>query len=246
MSVIYLKYGDIIRLMIKFEPKEYIKYSTIDKYTIQGFIYSILKEDNFFNGLHNAIGFKFFNFSNIFPISDFEKNSLKKLIISSPNVDLIKCIYNHLNDKDSFRLKNHKMEILKVTILKDNICSKFITSTPIVLFEDNKINKYYSFKQNPDFNFFFDRLKDNALKKYNAFYDGDFILDSDLFTNFEFGREVSIRVKKNDNQFIIIGSLWKNLEFDLNDYNKKFYNFLFDNGLGEKNSLGFGFINCRR
>lgn len=231
--------------MIKFEPKEYIKYSSIDKYTIQGFIYSILKDNYLFNGLHDVIGFKFFNFSNIFPISDFEKNSLKKLIISSPNDDLIRCIYNQLKDKSSFRLKNHKMELLKVIILKNKNCNNFISSTPIVLFEDNKKNIYYSFKQNPDFNFFFDRLKDNALKKYNAFYDDEFILDSDLFTNFEFGREVSIRLKKNGSQFIIIGSLWKNLEFDLNVQNKKFYNFLFENGLGEKNSLGFGFINCR-
>lgn len=232
--------------MVKFEPKEYIKYSDIDKYTIQGFIYSILKEDYSFNTLHDTTGFKFFNFSNIFPISDFEKNSLKKLIISSPNDNLIKSIYNKLINKSSFRLKNHKMEILKVMILKNKKCNNFISATPIVLFEDNKNNKYYSFKQNPDFNFFFDRLKDNALKKYNAFYNDDFNLDSDLFTNFEFAREVSIRLKKDGNQFIIIGSLWKNLEFNLTFQNEKFYNFLFENGLGEKNSLGFGFLNCKR
>lgn len=232
--------------MVKFEPKEYIKYSDIDKYTIQGFIYSILKEDYSFNTLHDTTGFKFFNFSNIFPISDFEKNSLKKLIISSPNDNLIKSIYNKLINKSSFRLKNHKMEILKVMILKNKKCNNFISATPIVLFEDNRNNKYYSFKQNPDFNFFFDRLKDNALKKYNAFYDDDFNLDSDLFTNFEFAREVSIRLKKDGNQFIIIGSLWKNLEFNLTFQNEKFYNFLFENGLGEKNSLGFGFLNCKR
>ena len=223
--------------MIKFEPKEFIKYYEIDKYTIQGFIYSILKENSSFNSLHNTVGFKFFNFSNIFPVSDFEKNSLKKLIISSPNKDLIKFIYVTLKNKSYFKLKNYTMEILKVSILRDTVCSKFISATPIVLFEDNINNRYYSFKQNPNFNFFFDRLKDNAIKKYNAFYNKNFNLDGDLFTKFEFAREVSIRIKKNDNQFIIIGSLWKNLEFNLTDENKDFYKFLFENGLGEKNSL---------
>ena len=29
--------------MIVFEPKEYVKYSDIDKYDVQGFIYSLLK-----------------------------------------------------------------------------------------------------------------------------------------------------------------------------------------------------------
>ena len=107
----------------------------------------------------------------------------------------------------------------------------------------NENNRYYSFKQNPNFDFFFNRLKDNAIKKYNAFYDDDFELESDLFSGFELVREVSVRVKKDGNSFIIIGSLWKNLEFELTNQNKDFYNFLFDNGLGEKNSLGFGFLN---
>ena len=138
------------------------------------------------------------------------------------------------------------MELLKVVILKNKICNKFISATPTVLYEDNINNKYFSFKQNNDFNFFFDRLKDNAVKKYNAFYDYDFSLDSELFSSFEFGREVSIRLNKSGNNFIIIGSLWKNLEFSINNSNKDFYNFLFDCGLGEKNSLGFGFLNCRR
>ena len=230
--------------MIKFESKEHVNYSDIDKYTIQGFIYSILKEDSSFSTLHDTLGFKFFNFSNIFPVSDFEKDSLKKIIISSPNKDLIKCLYNNLKSKNTFYLKNHKMELLKVVILKNKKCLKFISATPIVLFEDNINNKYFSFKQNADFDFFFERLKDNAIKKYNAFYGEDFYLESNLFTNFEFAREVSIRITKGKNQFIIIGSLWKNLEFELTKENKNFYKFIFENGLGEKNSLGFGFLNC--
>ncbi len=234
----------IIRLMIKFEPKDFIRYSEIDKYTIQGFIYSILKNDDVFSNLHDASGFKFFNFSNIFPVSDFEKNSLKKIIISSPNDDLIITLYNKLKSKNSFRLKNYEMEILKVSILNVKKCSNYILATPIVLFEDNTRNKYYSFKQNSDFNFFFNRLKDNAIKKYNAFTGENFSLDNELFSSFEFVKEVSIRVEKNNNKFIIIGSLWKNLEFDITSENEMFYKFIFDNGLGEKNSLGFGFLNC--
>lgn len=232
--------------MIKFEPKNYIKYSDIDKYALQGFIYSILKNDAVFSDYHDNTGFKFFNFSNIFPVSDFEKNSLKMLIISSPNDNLIKSLFKQLKNKTYFRLKDYRMELLKIELLGTKKCSKFISATPIVLFEDNKNNKYYSFKQSSDFNFFFERLKDNAIKKYNAFYDCDFNLESNLFTNFEFGREVSIRLTKNNNKFIVIGSLWKNLEFSLTSQNKDFYNFLFENGLGEKNSLGFGFLNCRK
>ena len=164
--------------MIKFEPKNNIPYYEIDKYTIQGFIYSLLRENSQFSNLHDTVGFKFFNFSNIFPVSDFEKNSLKKLIISSPNNELIKLLFNQLKNINSFKLKNYTMELLKVNILKKYKCSKFISATPIVLFKDNKNNKYFSFKQYNDVDFFFSRLKDNAVKKYNAFYDTDFKLVS--------------------------------------------------------------------
>ncbi len=234
-----------MRLLITFEPIDKASYYDINKYDIQGFIYNLLRESDDFSEFHDIQGFKFFSFSNIFPVSDFERNSLKKLIISSPNNEFLYALQNVLGEKTDFRLNKYKMELLKSKLLKDNFKPNFISATPIVLYEDNQSNKYYSFKQSPDFNFFFNRIKDNALKKYNAFYGDEFELTGDLFTNFEFVREVSVRVKKNDNWFIIIGSLWKNLKFELNKDNKKFYKFLFNNGIGEKNSLGFGFLNSR-
>ena len=148
--------------------------------------------------------------------------------------------------KYNYQLRRKTGNFISEAILKNYSGSSFISATPIVLFESNKDNKYFSFKQSSNFNFFFERLKDNAIKKYNAFYNDDFYLESNLFTNFEFSREVSIRINKEDKQFIIIGSLWKNLEFNLTNKNKKFYRFIFENGLGEKNSLGFGFLNCRK
>jgi CRISPR-associated endoribonuclease Cas6 len=66
--------------------------------------------------------------------------------------------------------------------------------------------------------------------------------DGNLFDSFQFDREVAVRVKKTNKMFLVIGSLWKNLEkFNMDD--KNFYNFIMDCGLGEKNSLGFGMIN---
>ena len=138
------------------------------------------------------------------------------------------------------------MSIEDIKVINPKNYDKFISSTPVVLFEDNTKNQYYSFNNNPDFNFFFERLKDNAVKKYNAFTGLDFTLENDLFESFEFGREVSVRVTKDGNTFIVIGSLWKNLEANVNKENRNFYRFLLDVGLGEKNSLGFGMLNDRR
>ncbi|SFL74645.1 CRISPR-associated protein, Cas6 family [Methanobrevibacter olleyae] len=235
--------GDRIRLILEFKSLNDCKYSDINKYDIQGFIYSLLKYDLVFKNYHDVVGFKFFNFSNIFPVSNFKKGTIKKLIISSPNSKFIYAVRDSLNEKENLCLNKLDIVIQSIKIINPKESNKFISSTPIVLFEDNSKNQYYSFKQNPDFDFFFNRLKDNAIKKYNAYTEKDFYLEDNLFNSFEFKREVSVRVRKNNNTFVIIGSLWKSLEIDINKENKDFYKFLLDTGLGEKNSLGFGMIN---
>ena len=148
-----------------------------------------------------------------------------------------------LKNKENIHLSKLDIEVESLKIINPKKLGKFISSTPIVLFEDNSKNQYYSFKNNPDFDFFFNRLKDNAVKKYNAYTGNDFVLEDNLFNSFEFNREVSVRVRKNNNTFVIIGSLCRNLEAEINKENKVFYKFLLDTGLGEKNSLGFGMLN---
>ena len=235
-----------IRLVLNFKVIDVCEYYDITKYDIQGFIYQLLKNNEEFGNYHENRGFKFFNFSNIFPVSDFKKGEFKSLIISSPNYNLIRALYTQLDKFETFYLNKYQMSMEYINVIKPKHYDKFISSTPVVLFEDNTKNQYYSFRNNHDFNFFWNRLKDNAVKKYNVFTGLDFNLEDDLFDLFEFNREVAVRVRKNGNTFIVIGSLWKNLEVNLNSKNRNFYRFLLDVGLGEKNSLGFGMLNDRR
>ena len=108
-------------------------------------------------------------------------------------------------------------------------------------------NHCYSFKNDDiNYNWFFNRLKENALKKYNAFYvkllnsveSWVFRVDS-----FSFKREVAIPFERYNHKFLLIGSLWDNLTCNINKSNRKFYEFIYESGLGEKNSTGMGFIN---
>jgi CRISPR-associated endoribonuclease Cas6 len=65
-----------------------------------------------------------------------------------------------------------------------------------------------------------------------------------LFKNVRFNRSVAKRVKKDKNEFVIIGTHASfDLPFKQSKEQKDFYKFLFDTGLGEKNSFGFGFMN---
>jgi len=230
-----------MRLIIKFIPDGYSKYDSVNKHTIQGFIYSLLK-NTLYSNYHDSGGFKYFSFSNIFPVSDFKTNETKNLIITSPKTGFIRLLKESLKDMDNFYLGKQRMNLEQVKIFKPHLKRRFITSTPIVLYEESRKNRYYSLKNTNDFSFFLERLKDNALKKYNAYHDLNYFFDGNIFDRFEFDREVAVRVKKADKMFLIIGTLWKNLEkFNMDD--KKFYKFIMDCGLGEKNSLGFGMIN---
>jgi len=231
-----------MRIMITFQSLSNFEYSKVDKYTVQGFIYNMLKNTRF-SSYHDTKGFKFFNFSNIFPIKDFDKDNTKKLIVSSPNSKFIKTIYHSLKSRDEFYLGKYKMIIKNLKIFDSSLNNKFISSTPIVLYKDNQSNLYFSFEKEHDFDFFFNRLKDNSIKKYNAFYGEDFELENSLFDSFELFREVSVLLSKNNNKFVVIGSIWKYLEKNNIKENSKFYKFLLDCGLGEKNSLGFGMVN---
>ncbi len=230
-----------MRILLKFKAEDNIDYDYINKHTLQGLIYSLLNNTPFEN-YHNMKGFKYFSFSNIFPVSNLKKGESKNIIISSPKQGFINILSKELKNKNYFYLGKYKMKIEQIKVFQPKFNRRFITSTPIVLFENNVNNHYYSLKNSNDFSFFLERVKDNALKKYNSYFGENYNFEGNIFDRFEYNREVAVRVKKEDKMFIIIGTLWKNLE-KFNMDNKKFYNFIMDCGLGEKNSLGFGMVN---
>lgn len=228
-----------MRLILKFKNKK-INPNSISKFTVQGFIYSLLKNSRY-NFLHDMQGFKFFCFSNI-----FESNNVYNLIISSPSRELIKTLYHSLKTIDEFNLGIYKFHIKDCRIIKTpKRFNYFKSSTPIVLFHNQTMSNHcYSFK-NDDINYtwFFERLKDNALKKYNAYYDDEYYFEEPLFSSFSFKKEVAMNFERYNNKFLLIGSLWDNLTFEVTKENRKFYEFIYDAGLGEKNSTGMGFLN---
>ena len=228
-----------MRLIIKFKSLRYIRNPFVSNFEVQGFIYNLLKYTRY-EYLHEVQGFKFFCFSNV-----FYSHGLSHLIISSPIPQLIKTLYYKLKTMDQFKLGRHEYRLDSIKRINNYVPNKYFkNSTPIVLFHNQtRSNHCFSFKNDKiDYDWFFNRLKDNALKKYNAFYDDEYSFDDDLFTSFKFKKEVAVHSKKKGYEIIFIGSLWEELSVDLNKDNFQFYKFLFDTGLGEKNSAGFGMI----
>ena len=168
------------------------------------------------------------------------------MIISSPEDRLIKTIYYKLKTIDNLRLGDETYTLIDCKLIKTPKHFNFFkTSTPIILFHNQtRSNHCYSFKKDDiNFNWFFNRLKENALKKYNAFYDEEYCFDESLFTSFSFKREVAMNFERYGHRFLLIGSLWDKLCINESKDNRKFYRFIYDAGLGEKNSTGFGMLN---
>ena len=232
----------IMRLVVDLVPNQTLEYRALNQYWIHSFIWDVLK-DTKYSTLHDVKGFKFFSFSSIFPINkNIEEGKKYHLIISSPSHDLIKVLKSNFSELAFFG--NYSFKIVGKRLVKPKLKPVWQTSTPIVLYKDNKKNQYIKITKG-DVRLFSERLVDNALKKYKAFFLEDIEIEN-LFESYVFRKQVAVKLEKRGSEFIIIGSHWKfnvpKIAFS-DEQLKRFYLFLYDCGLGEKNSLGFGFVN---
>ncbi len=233
-----------MRLLIRLQTKTTMLYDNISKHDIQGFIYNMLRDTPFVS-VHDRKGFKFFTFSDLYPSSKIlRENSILNLLIASPEIEFIKTLHEKTNELNEVRLGPGQFKMLGTKMFKLKLSSRFITGSPIVLYKSNTDNVYFSFKRDGDLLFFLERLKDNAIKKYQAYYGEEAKIHGEIFDSLVFRKEVVLPVRMKDKSFIVIGSLFSELHKMINGWReRKFYSFLMDCGLGEKNSLGFGFIN---
>ncbi len=232
-----------MRVLLKLKPQRYAPFNKIGKHTIQGMLYANLIGTKY-EYLHEKKGFKFFTFSDIFPAKDFYPGKIYNLIVSSPDAGLIRTWYNRFEKERYIYLSDVPFKISQVRIFNVPLKRSMVTGSPIVLYEDSNKNIYFSFRRSNNISFFLSRLKDNALKKFNAYYDDEFQFDEEIFDRFSLKKEVAVKVTIEKDSFDIIGSVWYLLgKGYIESGHEKFYKFVMDCGLGEKNSLGFGMVN---
>ncbi|MGC8812420.1 MAG: CRISPR-associated endoribonuclease Cas6, partial [Candidatus Aenigmatarchaeota archaeon] len=75
-----------MRLLVELEASKSFEYDLKYFHKLQGFVYKLLRETPY-KSLHDKGGYKFFCFSNIFPIPidyKIKKGEEKRVLISSP------------------------------------------------------------------------------------------------------------------------------------------------------------------
>lgn len=261
-----------MRLLIKLRCTENCTYEMQYHYYLQGFIYNLLK-DSRYHYLHDKEGYKFFCFSNIFPVrNNLEKDNLYTLLISSPDQEFITYLFEVLKSFNS----SIKIGVMKFQIefidnrdlrISDNFRAGLIAGTPIIVRIPREKYKEYDITPAKDYPYIYwkqgypimlllSQLENNLKKKFVEFLklnsrhnhlencqSNQTSSSPYFFQKFKFRKQISTRINihTEDSEQIVIGTTW---EFEFNMHNNiELIQFALDCGLGERNSLGFGFMN---
>lgn len=208
-----------------------------------------------FENLHDQKGYKFYSFSNIF-LRKYAKNNQYNLIISSPSSKFIKEVSYQLQKIIDIQIPieiGRLFELEEFNILSTNKFSfplQVITGTPILIrIPLEKFGKFstdsapYSsifWRSSHPIQLFIEAIESNLKKKYKDFTKGSSI-NGRLIEVYKFRKQVSTKVDIDGVKVPVIGTLWEFGFYDTVDTEVQL--FAYDCGLGERNSLGFGFLN---
>lgn len=251
-----------MRILLRLEATKDFEYDLKYYHKLQGFVYGLLK-DTEYKILHDKRGYKFFCFSNIFPVSEnIKAGEEKNLIISSPSKifvnflgEKIKKIYEEKIDINigemSFKIK--RISMFETKLKRKNV--RIVSATPIIIrIPERNYDKYGIIERKkryvywrPEYSFeaFIKQLEENLFKKYKEFYNEE-IEEFPIFEQFKFKKSLVSHVIINGKEIKMIGSIWEFGFSYLDDKKKKLLEFGIDCGFGERNSLGFGFVNVVR
>jgi CRISPR-associated endoribonuclease Cas6 len=254
-----------MRLLLGLKPLVTLpRQETNNYYHLQGFIYSLLESSSQFSKLHNKKGYKFFCFSNTFSSSrSNDDTDIRYLIVSSPSKEFIRYIGSTLKktkeNKDPISIGKLKLLVDDVRIFETKLRSPFtlITGTPIVMriskeryqkfnLETKYPYAYVYWRKEYPLEMFTRQLEENLCEKYAEFTGREVARENELsiFHKLTFKKQISTRISIHDTEQIVIGSLW---EFSFDDGSDiELLQFGLDCGLGERNSMGFGFMNVKK
>ena len=249
-----------MRLLVTLQATKDFTYDLKYFHKLQGTIYSLLKNTEY-SILHDKKGYKFFCFSNIFPVPSncqIKGGREKNLVISSPDKLFIKMLCNKLDGK-VLHIGEMEFEVKKIKKLRVKLrrnC-RLISATPIIIRIPEKNYERYGippeFRKRhyvywrPQYSFeaFVKQLEENLIKKYKEFFKEDFEIEG-IFEVYRFRKSVVNHVIMGEREQKFVGSLWEFWFSYLTKEKKKILEFGVDCGFGERNSLGFGFMNVVR
>jgi CRISPR-associated endoribonuclease Cas6 len=247
-----------MRLLLRLEALKDQAYNKSYNHYVQSFFYNLIRNTEF-NHLHDFRGtspskkaITTFCFSNLFPYGDMHNGDKKNLIISSPDERLIFLLY------DTIKLINNPIHLggmqfyianLKVFQLHISFPLAVTSVTPIIVRIPRSIYQNYNldllkypyeyifWRQSYPLELFLSQIEMNMRKKYINNY--NCTPESSLgLKKFIFKQQISRKLNIRGTTQTIIATYWK---FWFEE-DQKLIRFGLDAGFGERNRLGFGFM----
>ena len=250
----------LMRLLVTFRAAKDQSYESMYHHKLQGFVYGLLRDASW-NMVHEKEGYKFFCFSNIFPIGDMEKGDAVKLLLASPSAALLTAIERALQgaaqERGVLNIGEMSFELMELKELVVKLSSKglrVLTATPVIIRipernyerygipETERKARYVYWRPKYSFEAFLKQLSENLIKKYNEFQKVE-LGNHDLFEQFVFRRPTATKVVIDGKEYVMVGSMWEFIWSYLDDVQRQVLEFGLDAGFGERSSLGFGFVN---
>ena len=224
---------------------------------IQGLIFNLIRKSEY-SLLHNKKGYKYFCFSNVFPFSEMvEEGEEKFLLISSPDKYLIEILKRKFEEKEFVNIGKMEFRVIDAKKFEVSFRNNCVirASTPIIIripewnYEKYSIPreyrkpKYVYWRPEYSFEAFIKQLEENLIKKYKEFFKREVSSDR-IFEIFKFIKgPIPVPVNIKGHEQIFVGSLWEFSFSSVSEFQRKILKFGIDCGFGERNSLGFGFVN---
>ena len=190
-----------------------------------------------------------------------EEGKILKLLVASPNDMLIESLEAPLRglsaSKRRINIGEMSFEVVKLKKLETKLRRndlRVLTATPVIIRipernyerygipEGERKARYVYWRPKYSFEAFLKQLSENLIKKFNDFY-GTKLSEYELFERFVFRRVTATKVVIDGREHVLVGSMWEFRWDYMDETQRRVIEFGLDAGFGERNSLGFGFVN---
>ncbi len=248
-----------MRLLIRLKSLKDCAYEMKYHAKMQGFFYNLLRDAGI-DSLHDKIGYKFFCFSNIYPIAAMSAGDSRNLLFSSPDKRIVKAVQaeiEKLKEKGApANIGDMSFAVTGTSVIKPKLSggATIIAATPITIRipERNydvygippaeRKKNYVYWRPSIDFSAFVKQLNENLFKKYNEYY-GAKIEEFPVFEQYRYKKPAVSYIIEDGGEYQVAGSIWEFSFPYMSEEQKKLLEFGIECGFGERNSLGFGFVN---
>lgn len=255
-----------MRILARLSARSDAAYDNTYHHKLRGRLWQALKETQF-ETRHDSNDPPGFAYSNPFPPRDMEAGDDRTLLVSSPNEELLAHIASDLLDDRELNIGEMPFRVTDLSDLNPDVGEPGTSGTIetgtglLVRIPPWRHDEYGIDHPGGNTATFWlpehtmeplrHQLEANLDKKHRLFMPdylpGPSDVDGELFDDYELIKTFSIPVTVTEGeQRTFILSKWRFGYTVRDDHHRRHLNLALDTGLGERNSLGFGFVNLTK